>query len=174
MTPDQINEFFSFLYEGRTGMITFWLRLAAGVITSALAAAIIVVTLKFRQLSSKPPPAPAHTGQTGRGAEAAQPWREVSEKISSSNPADWNLAVIKADAILDEVLKGMGIPGVTFGDRLKQLDRSRLSTLDGAWEAHKLRNRIAHESAQALAYAEARRAVMLYAGTLKELGYLEE
>lgn len=173
MTPDQVNQFFSFLYEGRLGAVTPWLRLVAGILTSALAAAVVVITIKYRQLLTKPVgSAPAEPAASG--AEANRPWREVQQKINSPNASDWSLAVIQADAILDEVLQGRGLLGATMGDRLKQLDRSKLSTLDGAWEAHKLRNRIAHESERALAYAEARRAVMLYGEALKEFGYLQE
>lgn len=173
MTPDQINEFFSFLYEGRIGAVTPWLRLIAGILTSAFAAAIVVITIKYRRLfAGTPASAPAEPAVSKE--DTARPWREVQQKINSPNASDWNLAVIQADAILDEVLQGMGLGGATMGERLKQLDRSKLASLDGAWEAHKLRNRIAHESERALAYAEARRAVMLYGEALKELGYLEE
>ena len=173
MTPDQINQLFSFLSEGRIGAVTPWLRLIAGILTSAFAAAIVVITIKYRQLlagtPASAPPRPAVLKE-----DTARPWQEVQQKINSPNASDWNLAVIQADAILDEVLKDRGLWGDTMGDRLKQLDRSKLATLDGAWEAHKLRNRIAHGSERALAYAEARRAVMLYQEALKELGYLKE
>lgn len=172
MNPDDINNFFSFLHEGRLGQVTFWLELVAGVVTSAFLALMVVIMIKFRELYSTVPPS------AGVGAPAPAgippPWAEVMQKIESSNPSDWNLAVIRADSILDAVLKGMGLAGATMGERLQGLNRSRLASLDDAWEAHKLRNRIAHEAERVFTYQEARRAVMLFDRVLRELKYLKE
>ncbi len=174
MTPDQINDFFSFLYRGRIGEFVFWVRLAAGVVTSAAIAGIGVIAIKFRQLnagtiakwSSRPP--------SLREDIASQPWQEVVRKIEAPNPSDWNLAVIQADAIFDEVLKGMGLPGETMGERLQRLDPSKLQNLNNVWEAHKIRNRIVHESDQVLTHEEANRAVTYFKWALQELQYLQE
>lgn len=175
MSPDQINQFFSFLYEGRVGEVTAWLRLIAGVLTSAFLAGIIVIIIKFRELISGHAPAAATAGRrTLPEISIAGPWQEVRQHLSSTNPADWNLAVIRADAALDSVLKDIGLGGETMGERLKQLDRARLSSLDGVWEAHKTRNRIAHEAEAVLTHEEARRAVELFETALRELQYLEE
>ena len=88
-------------------------------------------------------------------------------------PGDQQAGVEK-HGVVDGVLRDMGYSGATMGDRLKQLNRDRLRSLDSVWEAHKLRNRIAHEMDQVLTYQEARRAVMLYEAALRELGYLQE
>lgn len=174
MTPEGINQFFSFLYEGLLGEITFWLRIIAGVLVSAMAAAIIVIAVQFRKLiAGAAPSAPEAVGPSEIGG-GARPWQAVMKNIDSSHPSDWNLAVIQGDAILDGVLKGMGLSGETMGERLKQLDRAKLASLDGLWEAHKIRNRIAHETDRTLAYEEARRAVLLFGESLRELGYLEQ
>ena len=171
MTPDDINNFFSFLHEGRLGQITLWLELAAGVITSAFLALMVVIMLKFRELYRVAPSPPEIAEPAPDGIPL--PWQEVMQKIESPNPSDWNLAVIRADSILDSVLKGMGLAGPTMGDRLKGL-QGRLASLDDAWEAHKLRNRIAHEAERVFTYQEARRAVMLFGRVLGELRYLKE
>lgn len=174
MTPDQVNRFFSFLYDGGLGDAVFWLRFVAGMLTAAMAAAIAIIAIKFRQLlTAAPKPAPSSAEAAARAdAIARKPWQEVTARLDSPNPADWNLAVIQADAILDGVLKDMGLPGETMGDRLKGLDRAKLQTLNGAWEAHKLRNRVVHETDRVLAHEEARRAVTLYCESLSEFGYL--
>lgn len=175
MSPDQINDFFSFLYEGRIGEAVFWVRLVAGVLTSAFAAAFIVLVMKYRALVLGAPSAPAEAAASEpEGAGIPPPWQEVLKKFESPNPSDWNLAVIQADAVFDGVLNGMGLEGETMGDRLKRLDRAKLASLDDVWEAHKTRNRIAHGTDQTLTYQEARRAVMLFGGALRELGYLQE
>lgn len=171
ITPEHIDQFFSFLYTGGLGKITFWLQILAGVVTSALFAAIFIIILKFRELLTG---APSVSEVPPATAKIQKPWDEVAQKIESSNPSDWHLAVIRADSILDAVLKGTGLAGETMGERLKQLDRSRLASLDAVWEAHKLRNRIAHDTDRVLSYQEAKRAVMLFGEGLRELGYLKE
>lgn len=174
MTPDQINQFFSFLYQGRIGEFVFWLRLFAGVITSAAIAGIAVIAIKFRQLNvgtlTKWSPRPPSL----REDITSQPWPEVVRKIESANPSDWNLAVIQADAVFDEVLRGMGLPGETMGERLQRLDSSKLQNLNNVWEAHKIRNQIVHESDRILTQEEANRAVTYFKWALQELQYLQE
>lgn len=175
MNPDSVHTFFSFLYEGWVGDVVSWLRLIAGIASSAFFAGIIVIAFKFRQVS-KPkirmpevviPNAPSTALVRG-------PWQDVTKKIQSSYPSDWNFAVIQADSIFDSVLKDMGLLGTTLGDRLKQLDFAKLHSLNDVWEAHKIRNRIAHETDRVLTQQQAERAVSLFAKALKELEYLEE
>lgn len=175
MTPDQINEFFSFLYEGSLGEVTFWLRIISGIFTSALVSAIIVIVLKLRHLATGKTP-PKDGGELFEPSPEiiAGPWLEVQKKIASSNPSDWNLAVIQADSIFDSVLKDMNLAGETMGDRLKNLDLSKLASLNDVWEAHKLRNRIAHETERVLTHEETLRAVGLFEKGLRELQYLQE
>ncbi|MBI4132427.1 MAG: hypothetical protein HY474_02230 [Candidatus Sungbacteria bacterium] len=171
ITAERINQFFSFLYAGDVGAVAFWLRLAAGVVSSALLAAIIVIALKIHDLVRAKPPAAEPAPERPKVPAA---WEEVMAKIESPNPSDWHRAVILADAVFDGALKERGLLGETMGDRLKQLDRTSFAALDGAWEAHKIRNRIAHEAAGVLAYQEARRAVLLFGEALRELGYMKE
>ena len=73
---------------------------------------------------------------------------------------------------VDHVLKSSGYPGDTMGERLKNIDKAQIVTLDGLWEAHKIRNRLAHDLNYFLRYGEAKRAVQLYEKTLKELNAL--
>lgn len=64
---------------------------------------------------------------------------------TSSQPNDWKLAIIEADIILDDLLKKKGYAGNSLGERLKSISPNQLESLQDAWEAHKVRNRIAHE-----------------------------
>lgn len=69
---------------------------------------------------------------------------DINEHIESDNPNDWKLAIIEADIILDEALKKLGYAGVSLGERLKSISSSQLDSLDDAWQAHRVRNQIAH------------------------------
>ncbi len=82
-----------------------------------------------------------------RGVRKNSRLQEVYLHIDSTNPNDWKLAIIEADIVLDDVLKQRGYAGNSLGERLRSISPSQLSTLDDAWEAHKVRNQIAHGGA---------------------------
>lgn len=100
-------------------------------------------------------------------------WRGVLAKLASDNPSDWKLAIIEADTILDELVATMNLAGTTLGERLKAIEPSDFLTLNQAWEAHKARNRIAHEvDGVPLSLREARRIITLYEQVFKEFAYI--
>lgn len=82
-----------------------------------------------------------------RDAPGNSRMKDVLLHTESDNPNDWKLAIIEADIILDEVLKQRGYSGNSLGERLKSISPSQLESLNSAWEAHKVRNRIAHDGA---------------------------
>jgi hypothetical protein len=100
-------------------------------------------------------------------------WLEVEQKINSVNPSDWRLAILEADILLFEMLEQMGLPGQNLGEKLKAADSSFFSTLNEAWQAHKVRNIIAHEGASyQLAYNEAKRVIDLYRRVFEEFFFI--
>lgn len=82
-----------------------------------------------------------------RGVRKSDRLSDVLTHIDSPHPNDWKLAIIEADIILDDVLKQKGYAGNSLGERLKSISTNQLNSLNDAWEAHKVRNRIAHEGA---------------------------
>ena len=82
-----------------------------------------------------------------RGAPRSSRLTDVFAHAASERPNDWKLAIIEADIILDDILKQQGYAGNSLGERLKSISSNQLSTLNDAWEAHKVRNRIAHDGA---------------------------
>lgn len=96
-------------------------------------------------------------------------WERVMQLSESDNPAEWKLAIIEADTMLDRMLSGMGYHGETVGERLKSIERSDFTSLDDAWEAHKVRNRIAHEGGDFLITGrETRRVILMYKRVFEE------
>ena len=79
----------------------------------------------------------------GEGHEDSK-WKNIIEHCESVNPNDWRLAIIEADIMLDGMLQDQGYAGASIGDMLKTADERNFRTLNDAWEAHKVRNRIAH------------------------------
>src|SRR3990167_5557173 len=83
------------------------------------------------------------------------------------------LAVLEADVLLDEMVTHMGYHGDSLGERLRSVEKSDFVTLDKAWEAHAVRNKIAHEgSAFPLANREAKRVIGLYEEVFREFHYI--
>lgn len=100
-------------------------------------------------------------------------WQVVLDHVYSENPSDWRLAIIEADNILDEMVTRMGYKGENLGEKLKSVEPSDFNTLNDAWEAHKIRNKIAHEGlAFKLDHREAKRVVALFENVFKEFGYI--
>ncbi|MDO8510297.1 MAG: hypothetical protein Q7S15_01595 [bacterium] len=100
-------------------------------------------------------------------------WERIQTHIASDNPSDWKLAILEADIMLDLMLDRMGYMGETIGDKLKRVERSDFNTIDNAWEAHKIRNAIAHQGADfVINQREARRVVELYRSVFEEFFYI--
>ncbi len=100
-------------------------------------------------------------------------WQRVVEHLGSKNPGDWRLAVLEADIVLDELLDTLGYTGDTIGDKLKKVARGDFIPLDQAWEAHRIRNAIAHEGHEfMLSEREARRIIGLYEQVFRSFNFI--
>ena len=100
-------------------------------------------------------------------------WKIIIEHIESENANDWRLAILEADIVLGEMLDKLGYRGEGIGEQLKSVDKSDFMTIDDAWEAHKIRNSIAHEGATFLiTEREAKRVIGLYKKVFEEHGYI--
>ena len=97
-------------------------------------------------------------------------WEEITRHLESVRESEWKFAVIEADNLVDEFLKSAGYLGEGMGERLTSIEKGQFESLEGLWEAHKIRNKLVHDSNYFLRHAEARRAIELYSKTLKELG----
>lgn len=100
-------------------------------------------------------------------------WSHIQTQLKSYNQNDWKQAIIEADTILEEMLEKIGYEGNSIGDRLKQVNPSDFLTLNSAWEAHKVRNKIAHGGSDfTMSRDEAERVVGLYKDVFKEFFYI--
>ncbi len=102
-------------------------------------------------------------------AKENKKWVNVIEHMNSVNSAEWRMAIIEADIMLDELLSVCGYHGDSVGEKLKGVEPSDMLTLDSAWEAHKIRNRIAHAGSDfELNERETKRIISLYESVFKE------
>jgi len=79
-----------------------------------------------------------------------------------------SMSVVNADKLLDEALKSIGYSGNNFAERLVSA-KQQLKDRKAVWAAHKLRNKIVHESTYESSKAEVKKALKGYLGALKDL-----
>lgn len=93
----------------------------------------------------------------------------IENQLKRDEMSSYHLTVLNADKLVDQAMRECGIKGETMGERLKN-SVNKFSDINGLWTAHKLRNRIAHESDVAITYDEARSALGNFRKALKDLG----
>ena len=100
-------------------------------------------------------------------------WERILNYLESNSPTEWRLAILDADVILDKMLIKSGYHGEGVGEKLKSVERSDFNTLDQAWEAHKIRNSIAHSGSDViLTKRTAKKAIDLYRQVFEEFEYI--
>lgn len=72
-------------------------------------------------------------------------WTHIQTLMEGGSPAEWREAIIEADIMLDDMLNEQGYSGAGVAEKLKAVDPADFNTLQDAWEAHKVRNQIAHQ-----------------------------
>lgn len=97
-------------------------------------------------------------------------WLRMTNEMDNKNASSLAIAILNADRLLDEALRERGIAGETLGERMKN-GKDLFSDRQGVWEAHKLRNRIAHEEIKVSA-RDAHSAMSKFKTALKDLGAL--
>lgn len=98
-------------------------------------------------------------------------WNIVVGYMEGKEEALWRMGILEADNLLDELLLDRGYEGLTMADKLKQ---ANFNTIDLAWSAHKMRNRIAHDGSKfVLTDRIARNTLELYRSVFNEFKIFE-
>lgn len=96
-------------------------------------------------------------------------WLAIEHSMKRDEESTYHMSILNADSLLDQALKDKGISGATMGERMKQMQK-KWSNANNVWAAHKLRNKIAHESDVKIEYESARRTLMAFKQALKDVG----
>ena len=185
-----VEYWFRLLYEcihgacyGTTGItglsawlahIWIWIIIIGYILAVIALVAIIYSTVRLFELRKREEEyygtiilAPGETG----GANPR--WLHIEELANSTNPSDWRSAIIEADIMLDDMLSRQGYEGEGVGEKLKAVEPSDFNTLNEAWEAHKVRNQVAHQgSLFDLSETLARRTIARYESVFREFKML--
>lgn len=96
-------------------------------------------------------------------------WQHIETLASGASQSEWRESIIEADIMLDEMLARQGYVGDGVGEKLKAAEPADFHTLRSAWDAHKVRNQIAHEgSAFQLSQSLVQRTLQQYEAVFRE------
>lgn len=157
----------------------YWAELVAiSIVLSILFAALVIYCalriLEVRRHERARYEAAIHPVAAGDVSRTQLRWNNIVEEASSDDERKWRLAILEGDIMLNELLDVLGYRGETMADKMKQADRATFRTIDQAWEAHRVRNQIAHQgSAHLLSGREARRVIGLYEQVFREHKIIE-
>ncbi len=182
--PNYLNleYFFNLIYQWLRNLhlwplppeLIFWVKivlLGLGLFFGVVVVVLVVKIAKLRQEELRNFLSLTQADKEEKSANKKR-WEKVLAYLESDNQSDWKQAIIEADNLLDEMVKAMRYPGENLGERLKNIEPSDFVTLQDAWEAHKVRNQIAHESGFSLTRREARRVMELYEKVFNEFNFI--
>jgi len=138
---------FASFYES---VLSFWylLSIVSFMISAVLLIGIVYALIRYGQLAEIEQGALREAERAFRQVNAPKDehskWGKVTAHVTSTNPSDWRLAIIEADIMLDELLDSLGYQGSSIGEKLKGASADVFRSVQDAWDAHKIRNEIAH------------------------------
>ncbi len=163
--------------KDQTGLIFTRVGIVSGTLSSIMVALIIYAILQMKSLDKQESAMKKalikkhfHEKQN----QAKNPgWVLVENMIESNSQSDWKLAIIEADILLEESMKNNGFPGDTLGEILTNATEKSFRTYNQAWQAHRVRNDIAHGgSSYGLTKDDAVRTINMYKMVLLEFGVI--
>ena len=100
-------------------------------------------------------------------------WRKLVARLETGNEAEYKLAIIEADTILDETLKKMNLKGESLDERLQGVTSVMIGNSEGLKNAHQIRNNLVYDPDYRLSLAEARRVLDEYAAAFRGLDLMQ-
>lgn len=96
-------------------------------------------------------------------------WCDLERMLKIGGPGNYKQAIIEADKLLDLVLR-FWVSGNSTGERLRRAKNLfNPSVYNEVWLAHKIRNKIAHESDFEILDSGAKKTIKKFEKALKEL-----
>lgn len=96
---------------------------------------------------------------------------QIEALLTSGDSIHAAQAVVRADSFLDGIMQQVGGQGTSFADRLRSLEsRFERTFYQGIWDAHKLRNDLAHNHGGSVDTYRARTALQTFRRAASALG----
>ncbi len=144
-------------------------KLVGGFISLWLIFLIVIIIKKKMELTPKVATAEAGPEKIDK---ITKEWQKITQDFQKGDEANLKLAIIEADKLLDDILKKANFQGVDMGARLENINAAQISCIDDIWRAHRIRNKIAHETNFVIKRDEAEVIIKVYERALEELQVL--
>jgi len=99
----------------------------------------------------------------------ANKWEKTVKRLENDDEDSFKLAIIESCEFLDNILKGIGLPGKEIDERLSHLTPVQLSNIDELARAAEIRNSIIYNAGFKVTKKEAEFVVGTIEKSLKEL-----
>ena len=97
-------------------------------------------------------------------------WGKIKKRLEKDNEAEYKLALIEADKMLDDILKRMGYGEETLNEKLKRLSLSDVSNLEELLKANEICQNIVHDPDYRLNKEKAGEIISIFEKSFKDLG----
>lgn len=152
--------------------IWLFITVLAYLFSLAVIGVLVYATMRLYQVRKEEEPRYATVTEEAEHHQVDRSrWAYIMQLIESGQESDWRQAIIEADIMLDELLIRLGYQGESLGERLRAVNQTHFQTLNNAWEAHRVRNEIAHQgSSYQLSEHIAHRTIANYEAVFREHG----
>jgi hypothetical protein len=99
-------------------------------------------------------------------------WQKITSRIHQDNPSQYKVAILEADKIVDDILKGMGYKGENMIERLDHPTAIHIENAEDLKKAHQVRNQIIHETNYQIDRKKAEEIIGIYENFLRQSEFL--
>lgn len=96
-------------------------------------------------------------------------WQKIKKRLEKDNEAEYKLALIEADKILDDILKRMGYGEESLNEKLKHLSSSHVSNLEELLEANEICQNVIRDPDYRLNREKAGEIISIFEKSFKDL-----
>lgn len=100
---------------------------------------------------------------------ARKRWAGIRQRFEAGTESEYKLAVIEADALLNDVLEDKGFAGKNFDEKIEKVGKTQIPNPDEVISAHKIRNNIVHDPNYKLTKEEVKQVIAIYEKTIKDV-----
>lgn len=72
-------------------------------------------------------------------------WKRIKKELESGDEKKYKVAIIKADAIIEDILRKLKYKGENFSELVANIPEGQVEHVDDIKKAHEVRNRIVHD-----------------------------
>jgi len=110
---------------------------------------------------------PRELASKGGKKRLAKKWNLTKARLETGQDAQYKIAIIEADDIIDNLIKKMGYDGENMTERLNNIPSGQLDYVEELKKAHEIRNRIIQDDGFILDRKSAEETLALYEEFLK-------